>query len=239
MPDSHINVRRVSNVKLTARGFIQEYSQPRAKTQFNGESEGLWLGDCIRCRPQEGPVISDLRGNVGPDDLATDNLAAEAELTEPRTGTVVYHYFPADNKDGLPLWKIIYIDKAVGSRVRCMTETEILQSVRNASAQHKPHYGDGAYCTLHRDFSRACTAVQHAHGLDPNRCQYRAVLVIDQPERFRKFQSTGGVMRSIPREEYLTKGQLVKIGDATGEARLLWIEAFTDGAWRRVPQPEG
>lgn len=197
------------------------------------------LSDCTRCHPQEGPIISNLRGNVQPADFERDSYAAVAETTQPLNGTIVYHYFPAKAEGGEPLWKIIYVEKAIGSRARCMTETEIAMSVSNASAEHRPHYGDGAYCTLHANFVSACEAVQYAHGLDPHLCTYRAVLAIERQEQFRKFSSTGGVMRSIPNQEFLRKDELIKIGDATGEARLLWIEAYSHGVWRRVSLKKG
>lgn len=148
-------------------------------------------------------MIGGLRGRVIPADLQRDSAAAVAEATQPQNGTLVYRYFPASRDGGLPLWKIIYMDKSVGSRALCLTEPEIAASVENASAEHPPHYGDGAYCTLHDDYVNACASVQYAHGKDPELCTYRAVLAIEEQERFRKFPATGGVMRSRPREECL------------------------------------
>ena len=204
---------------------------------------GRSLTDAAKtCEPQEGPEVDSLRGPVTPAVLAQDQAAAEAEAAGLLAGQVAYHYFEGETGGGdLPLWRIIYMERSVGSYARCLTVDQIRSSVQAASLEHRPHYGDGAYCTLHADYQNAHPVVVVAHGKPPELNTYRAVLRLEAPERFRKFACTGGVVRSIPRETTLRSEQLVKMGEATGEARLLRIERYVnaDGRWAPVSLPSG
>ena len=194
------------------------------------------------CTPQEGPLIDGLRGRLTSHDLRDDPLAGRAEGQALAVGVEAYHYFEGTKVPpgwSIPLWRVIATQRSIGSGVRCLSEAEIVHSVEGASPSARPHYGDGAYCTLHTDFAAARPPVVIAHGIDQETVRFRAVFRIMQPDRFRKFPATGGVTRSIPSAAQLERNQLVSVGDATGEIRLLRIERYEAPQWIRVSPVRG
>lgn len=153
-------------------------------------------------------------------------------------GTLAYHYFEGDKDAGrLPLWRVIYQDRGIASRILCLSEEQIKTSVRNASPNARPHYGDGAYCTLHARLDRAHRTVVIAHGIDPRITNYRVVFTIEAASSFNKFRRTAGVVRSLPQETCLYSGKLVRIGEETGLIRFLRVEHFSGEGWKPVPRP--
>lgn len=194
------------------------------------------------CNRQEGVAIDRLQGSVPPEALDADPRAARAETLQLRRGIVAYHYFEGTKVPqgwSVPLQRVIRVTRQIGSRIRCLTEAEIVASVAGASADRAPHDGDGAYCTLHDDLVSAHPAVVASHGIDPEIARYRAVIrLLKAPEHFRKFARTGGVTRSIPPDQPLPRGEMVFIGEDTGEIALLRIERYENGRWRVVGQGE-
>ncbi len=193
------------------------------------------------CNPQEGPEIVTLRGPVSAQVLVEDSAARRAEESGLAEEILAYHYFDGDLVPAgsiSPLVDMIWNSRSIQSRIRCMTENEILASVRNATVDNPPHYGDGAYCTLRDQFQEAHRTVVVAHGINPAITRYRAVIRLRKPGAFRKFDGTGGVIRSIP-HGMLTRDERAVIGEDTGEIHLLRIERFSDGKWQRVSYRTG
>lgn len=144
-------------------------------------------------------MMDELQGAVSARALREDEAADQAEKAGLHTGTLIYHYFDGLKQVGTqPLLTLIAQERRVGSRLQCLSEAEITDSVQNASDVFRPHYGDGAYGSLHTNFATAHPEVELAHGIR-RQLRFRAVLLVERPDRFRKFKRTGGVVRSIPR----------------------------------------
>lgn len=201
---------------------------------FSQEVSALSGAGC-RCGRQEGALIDTIRGPVTDAALDRDLRAFKAEQTDLRPGTPAYHYFGDRLVNDEPLAEIIWQTRAIKSRVQCLSEQQIVQSVAAASEENRPHYGDGAYCTLHAAFEDACPEVVVAHGIKPAEVPLRVVIRLEQPDRFRRFPGTGGVTRSIPLPQaVLIRDDMVGVGETSGEIRLLRIEAFRNGRWVRL-----
>lgn len=167
---------------------------------------------------------------------ATDTVGMHEEAERLGIFEVItfYHYF--FNSPGKA--RMIAESEVVASRVKCICTACITRSLDTS----EPHYGDGAYGTANGNLSpkdEEPVSILRAHGFNNLKERtHRAVLRLDNPDAFRKFSNTGGVIRSHPdKTERLSRNELCyhRIEDAHIIRIDTWSE--TRGEW--VPVGKG
>lgn len=180
------------------------------------------------CLPQDD---FDIQGTIPPGVIAGHGPSARAEEREPLPGVLLYHYFEGDRalvgEEGTTLLARILETRRIGSRVRCFTREQILASLGTAS----PHYGDGAYATARDALREAPAEVQRAHGLSSATMAYRAVLLVHDRVRLRKFHQTAGVTRSWPRGT-LRMDDLEFFDPA--DVEMLYVQRWDGASWETI-----
>jgi hypothetical protein len=179
---------------------------------------------CDKCRPAEEmiPEDHDVIGQVSDTDIHKVLRYEDHALEE---GDYLYHYF-ADNDIYL---EFIKKNLVTSSTAQCMCKECIERSMET----EEPHYGDGAYATLNHTFSPQLTvinSVTRAHGIKFEERHFRAKIRIINPSAFRKFQRTGGVVRSIlPKDKIVLRGKYYYF--SRGDAMVISIEEWDGTRW--------
>lgn len=180
------------------------------------------------CLPQDDFPIE---GTLPPEVFAAHEPSAMAEAKESLPGVLLYHYFEGDlslvGEAGTTVLDHILQARRIGSRVRCYSREQILASLGTAS----PHYGDGAYATAHGALRDAPGEVRRAHGLSLAMMAYRAILLVQEDSRLRKFRRTGGVTRSRPQGPLRTD-DLVFF--EPGDVEMLYVQRWNGAAWETI-----
>lgn len=180
------------------------------------------------CLPQDD---FDIQGTVPPSVITAHAPSARAEAQEPLPGVLLYYYFEGDRayvgEAGTTLLARIIETRRTGSRVHCLTREQILASLGTAS----PHYGDGAYATAHDRLREAPEEVRRAHGLGFAAMAYRAVLLIQDGTRLRKFRMTAGVTRNRP-QGTLRLDNLIFFEPA--DVEMLYVQRWNGEVWETI-----
>lgn len=158
----------------------------------------------------------------------------EAERLEIDEVTTFYHYF----YDSSGTARKIQESGVVASRAKCMCTECIKRSLTTS----QPHYGDGAYGTANGSFQphdEEPVSVLRAHGFtDLKNRTLRAVLRLKNPDAFRKFPNTGGILRSHPSPtEQLMRDNLCY--HSIEDAYVLRIETWSDEDGEWIPLGKG
>lgn len=187
----------------------------------------LLCNDCL-ANACMAPVDLDISGTANKQDLQSANHA-EAEYKNIDEIVEFYHYFYNDPT----IVTAIQFERITKSKIKCACENCIITSLNTIT----PHYGDGAYGTCNTNIKPQTNAnpqtIIDAHGLGPNieKRILRAVLRLNNPSAFRKFQETGGVLRSKPDPNIKLQRDSL-IGHNIEDAEVIRIERWDGQVWK-------
>jgi hypothetical protein len=187
-----------------------------------GECADLCGIFCNDCKPNISAKPLRIKGLKGKAIKCTDEVSQDIEriisLSKAIEDTTVYHYIA----DEATARRVVESGK-IRFMAKCMCEHCILLSLDTDN----PHYGDGAYLTLHARLNYEDTDrnVKRAHGIDIAMRKFRAIVELDPVNKFIKILQTGGVIRSLPDPKTeLVRWELYKCA----ETKVTRIEYFND-----------
>jgi hypothetical protein len=163
----------------------------------------------------------DVEGILEEKDYITDLPSLEAETAELVEGITAYRYF----WDKADIYRIAS-SQTIASVANCLCEECIRYSLSLI-----PHYGDGAYCTLNEGLKSVDVPkrVIHTHGVDIRGMNYRAIIKIMLPEKFKLIKKTAGVTKSVPLGQKLKMKQLVFA--EKGSLRIIGFQEWKNNRW--------
>lgn len=132
-------------------------------------------------------------------DIEKSAYTARAEMTDLVDGLIVYRY----------VWSPADLFKIASSQLLASLSKCICINCIKYSLSFTPHYGDGAYCTYNEKLKTETPRVIHTHGIDIREMNYRAIIRIRDVSKFKKFNKTAGVIKSIPLGQELYEKDLV------------------------------
>lgn len=150
-----------------------------------------------------------------------DSESTEVESIVLQQGEIIYKYFSSKNDIHL-----IRGSQTIGSIAHCMCESCLLETL----ATPFPHYGDGAYGTLHKGLKDQGVAeeVIQAHGINIWAMDYRVKLRVLNDISLKKIARTGGVIRSVPTMA-LRRNEIV-LADK-GDIEIIGFEQWDGTSW--------
>lgn len=163
----------------------------------------------------------DIEGILEEKDYILHLPSLEAETAVLVEGITAYRYF----WDKADIYRIAS-SQTIASVANCLCEECIRYSLSLI-----PHYGDGAYCTLNEGLKSVDVPkrVIHTHGVDIRGMNYRAIIKIMLPEKFKLIKKTAGVTKSIPLGQKLKMKQLVLA--EKGSLRIIGFQEWKNNRW--------